>query len=443
MTLSLCVSAFAEDVMTVDNTLGFSSARVEKVDTSKMVNIVDFDKKPTESAYKITTPEGLVKLSEAVDNFATFAGVTVYLANDIDMSGITDFKPIGCDTEKGLNPAPTMFFGGTFDGQGNMIENLKVRSNDNATDVTDNFVVVALFGANKDLTIKNLILGPNCSFTYSGTSKGACVSAFCAKLNGASNRIENCYSMATVMGGEYTTAFASRVNGTVTFVNSTNAGKVTGGGHVAGFSGYMGTGIYQNCLNAGDISGTYYTAGFAARHRNASTFVGCINTGKINSSGYAGAIMSRTEVTYSITDCTNYGTLTGGRETGFAYVASGSKYTGSDFVLTGSEDKAGTQFDIQLETITPDYTPEPDKTEETTTVPEETTTEPETTTAPEATTTAPTDGETTVVATDEESTTDSGDGEKKSGCSSTVANGLTMILGTAMLTCLCCKKKKD
>lgn len=339
--------------------VGYASGRVVKKEKLEQVrNILDLEQYPTETAYKITTPEGLCKLSELVENFVTFSGVTVYLANDLNMESVTDFRPIGNEVEKGLNANnPDCYFAGTFDGQGHVIENLKMTSDSDAADVKDNFVVVGLFGVNKNMTVRNLVLGAGCSFTYTGRSANACVAAIAARLYGQSNLIDNCYVLATVSNDkEFGAGIICRLSGSVTVTNTTNAGNVTvKGGHAAGFLAYGGEVTAKNCRNTGNIKGNYYAAGIGARLRDPATIEGCVNNGAVTGE-FAGGIVSRFEQKYTLKDCTNFGALSGLHPD--AFLAFANSYSGADAVSSGNTDKTGTEDTAYVpEVITPDYTP--------------------------------------------------------------------------------------
>lgn len=362
--------------------VGYSTERVvKKENMEEVVNILHFSDFPTETEYKITTPEGLVKFSDLVDNFTYFSGVTIYLANDLDMSSVTNFTPIGCDTgvnKDALNGIPVRYFSGTFDGQGNMIENLKMTSS-----ASDYFVVVGLFGVNKRMTVKNLVIGPNCSFAYSGTSDSPCVAAIATKTTGGCV-IENCYSMATVSGGRFCAGIVSRASGALTVRNCTNTGDITASQYAGGMAGYMGGTRYEylSCRNTGDITvngaseGDMLAAGgiVACQRECPVTIASCINNGDIvnrnailDKPQYAGGIAGIIEMRYTLRNCVNYGTFSVDHPNALlcakGYLAAQLNHTDQDAVNTNNVDKTGLQeTDLILETIVPDYTPVADLT---------------------------------------------------------------------------------
>ena len=101
---------------------------------------------PVNDWYEISTPYNLRYFSTLVKNGNQF--IKGKLMNDIDMSSMSNFYPIGewaDDTSCGVGH---MVFGGTFDGQGHIIRNLQVS--------VDKPQEAGLFGRCGGATIKNL-----------------------------------------------------------------------------------------------------------------------------------------------------------------------------------------------------------------------------------------------------------------------------------------------
>lgn len=97
--------------------------------------------------YIIKTPEQLVKFAVAVDEGDTLVGKYVALGEDIDLSGIDNWNPIGTEGKT----ASAKKFAGTFDGQEHTINGLKI--NGEYTDETN----VGLFASvDKEAVIKKL-----------------------------------------------------------------------------------------------------------------------------------------------------------------------------------------------------------------------------------------------------------------------------------------------
>ena len=94
--------------------------------------------------YEVNTPAQLLYISELVNSGKY--DIKVRLMNDIDLSGISYFPPIG----KLYYPqGPELFFSGTFDGQGHIIYNLSIDKDDAGAET-------GLFGRLQGATIQNL-----------------------------------------------------------------------------------------------------------------------------------------------------------------------------------------------------------------------------------------------------------------------------------------------
>lgn len=81
-----------------------------------IINVSSFNWGET---YKITSTEGLVKLAEMVNSGKSGEGATFVLMNDIDLSSIDNWTPIGGNTNMGG-------FQGSFYGNGHTISNMKI-----------------------------------------------------------------------------------------------------------------------------------------------------------------------------------------------------------------------------------------------------------------------------------------------------------------------------
>ena len=146
--LTLCLAmtfapmaAFAEGT-SVDNWDG-------SADTSWYVN-------ETDTEYHITTAEQLAGLAQLVNTdpgTTNFAGKTIYLENDLDLSG---HEWISIGTFLG-GDYPEYSFCGVFDGQGHVISNLYSHESDiEGADESHNLLRNALFGSVYNGEVKNL-----------------------------------------------------------------------------------------------------------------------------------------------------------------------------------------------------------------------------------------------------------------------------------------------
>ena len=127
------------------------------------------------NTYLITTPAELAWVAEQVNSKTEyFAGKTIKLMNDIDLSG-SYWTPVG-----NVNDYPTVTFKGTFDGQNHVISNLT------ASDKAAGYAAAGLFGSILG-TVKNVTLK---DVNIRSTHYAGAVVAY-SSMNGAI--IDNCH----------------------------------------------------------------------------------------------------------------------------------------------------------------------------------------------------------------------------------------------------------
>lgn len=472
--------------------VGYSSARIEKVDTTNIPDIKNIDpEKGSEGmldAYKIVDVAGFEHLSLLIDKHVSFTGTTIYLANDVDFSEVENFVPIGYASQQttAVNANPSKGFNGTFDGQGHMVSGLKVAMTEshylNTGDAV-NYGGISFFGILLDATIKNFIVDGEFAYLADPNDHG-CVAGIAFASNNTT--FDNCMNMADLINkSRFTGGIVARPLGKTTITNCTNAGTLTGCQTVGGMIGMAGTVDVSNCRNigkiictkeVGDEHGTgvlvgsdHSAAGIIAWQTGPTTIENCINNGAItgidNVAGILGQVGKEdgTGSSTTIKNCTNYGALAlenpkdkynDGRDNTPILSAEDTVYGQihvATFVEENNVDVRGTvDPTLGMEAITPDYTPEadpglpkettPPTTEATTTAKPADTNKPEDTNATqggdEATTAAPTQA--TTKAPD---ATDAPADEKK-GCGSTVFGGIAviMLVSGAAVTLF---KKKD
>lgn len=333
VTVTNCTSVFdglaAEDYATVIPASGFDLTRIGAFATwgANVVDLEGFDINATVGVeeenengemvtvnknvyeitkyFKITSAAGLKNFSDLVNAGNTFGGKSVFLGMDIDMKGVT-MMPIGNYTDanaacvsnvaNGGKLEKATGFTGTFDGQGHTIDGLQMCYDSTETSS------VALVGNNGG-TIKNLILGPNCSFRMTGKADGyADVGAF----QGRGGTITNCVSYATVYGcGNNAGGFSGR-GGNLTY--STNYGILNGGASAGGFCGFSGNVNY--CINYGIVHSINTAGGMVGVLTNGTyTYRGNINYGTISARGVAAGLYGTRTVTLNLENCANYGTV--------------------------------------------------------------------------------------------------------------------------------------
>lgn len=262
-----------------------------------------YDGESTE--FTLYSAKELAGLAELVNSGTTFAGATVSLGENIDLSG-KEWIPIG---QKG-NTAHQ--FEGTFNGNSKTIQGLTISGNlDELSDTNTFDGYVALFGAINNGQIKNI--------TVYGSVAGSEAAGIAARINGTST-ISNCINYADVFpstkGGGI--ACLSNTGSTVTIDNCVNHGTITcintQANGVGGIIGYTNPGIcISNCRNQGVISSeSKYAGGIAGYVQTGGvTISSCQNTGNVTGretvGGIAGIITNGNEVI--IKDCSNAGEI--------------------------------------------------------------------------------------------------------------------------------------
>ena len=154
---------------------------------------------------EIGTVEQLKEFRDAVNSGTTYAGTTVKLTADLNLSGETNWTPIG-----NLVSYPGQSFAGIFDGNGYTISNLTVNDN------TPKYAVAGLFGSVENGTIKNLTV-KNVNITSTYYAGG--IVAYTANAP----TIENCH----VIGGTINTTPEKLDDGK--YDNGCKAGGIMGG----------------------------------------------------------------------------------------------------------------------------------------------------------------------------------------------------------------------
>ena len=228
----------APNYTTSEDIVGYSAALVERVD---LTNIPSFSyrKDDVDGEYmewKISTAEELVEFAASVTADNGMKGETVYLANDIDLSTVENFAPVGGWT-KGNWGTPA--FCGTFDGQGYIIKNMSIIVPEE-TGITANYGYIGFFRClGAGAVVKNLVFDENC------------VVSCCNK-----------YNVIGPMGmlcGAIDSNKSSNTNletDIVTISNCFVQGKVIHGGGVAGGIAPYAKGATVNidhCTNAADL----------------------------------------------------------------------------------------------------------------------------------------------------------------------------------------------
>ena len=243
-------------------------------------------------SYEIASVTDLEKFRDEVNRGNTFEGIYVELKNDLDLSNITSWIPIGNEN---------IAFKGIFNGNGYKIFNLNI---DNSSSYQ------GLFGNSAGI-IENLNI-------KSGNIKGTYNVGSIAGLN--SGTIINCSNEATINTTSYNT-------GGICGYNSGNIERNFNKGYVHSNSQSLGGilgrdegGIVKFCYNTGVIDSTSYNIGGIVGTVKEGTVSSCYNVGNISTTGYntnnnsciAGIVGNIAEnIISTIKFCYNTGDITG------------------------------------------------------------------------------------------------------------------------------------
>ena len=251
------------------------------------------------NSYTIENANQLADLARRVNDYNSFEGKIIKLANDIDLGGI-DWTPIGSKVN---------YFKGEFDGGGHKITGLKIANNKSNG-------YEGLFGAVSGATIKNLrlvdidikvsgneaasdyvggLLGlglestkiENCSSSGIIISDGMFIGGLVGNLESKTldSVISNCYSSVNV------TSDGERVGGLlgdgnrVKIYKCYSTGKVVSSGDiVGGLIGHLASGEINDCYSLSDVIGKNYVGGLlgviSVMHINR-----CYATGSVEATG--------------------------------------------------------------------------------------------------------------------------------------------------------------
>lgn len=262
-------------------------------------DIKDYVSIAKQDAYVIRDAQGLVKLSELVNGGNSFASVTIYLANNINMFGI-EMQPIG-----GTKP-----FSGIFDGRGKTVHGLNMKID---CTVEGNPNVIGLFGYAEGATIKNVIVDATCSFVQTGTDNTDSASAAAILAKGDNVSIENVKNQANVMGILHAAGIGG--SGNIRATSCTNTGTIKGKNSAGGIFGYAASDVID-CVNYGDVSAdnennSGKAGGIAACQELADTkYINAYNYGVVSSDYMSGGVLGAVKKDCFLLNCANYGVAT-------------------------------------------------------------------------------------------------------------------------------------
>ena len=320
----LPTNTFATEVDGDVNVTSVAETVDSEVSTAETVdNVMAIDEEPVDAVTEgewngssISNVAELIAFRDAVNSGVDFAGKTVELLADIDMSGIDWSVNIGDDFNYS--------FDGTFDGNGHTIKNL---SSTETAQKADGYVCTGLFGAIggsaviKDLTLTNVSISAG---AYTGNN----VSALVGFAYNATGTISNVKVTGSIDGADISGvgAIVGYVyGGSLTVENCTAEVDVNGAAYVGGIVGYGGKTTVANCtVNNSTITAKACVAGVMGLSSN-----GAVATGNT---------VNSTNITATHDNWKNSAAVVVGTMAGKNVTVSGTSYT--DVTLNGAAGNA-------------------------------------------------------------------------------------------------------
>lgn len=319
------------------------------------------------NVYHVTNAAGLAYFANSVNEGTDYAGETVVLDGDIDLSEVRaaeNWTPIGQGMRSGSGLAEGgKSFSGTFDGNGKTVSNLTF-SGAYGDDNAFGLIGVLNGGVVKDLTLANVsvnVTDGECVGAVAGLMiNGATVSGVTVESgsvtavrgNGGivgrmtvSGTIENCNNHASItatsvtsgnvggiVGAAYYTGIYADESQTMHITDCTNTGTVTaacmGAGGIVGLS----SAYVSGCTNSGAVAGNGASiGGIVGEQQNYGAVTDCVNTANIVNTNtaaygtggivgwirYSGAVADyQTKAPIQVIGCSNSGTIDGGNDGG-------------------------------------------------------------------------------------------------------------------------------
>ncbi|WP_295940751.1 PL29 family lyase N-terminal domain-containing protein [uncultured Alistipes sp.] len=327
-------------------------------DVSAAIRVRQSPKIPEGNEGGISTAVDLVSFAAAVNAGASTArweneAGEVVLLNDIDMSAVESWTPIGGIDASGYNtttPYTTVNpFKGTFDGKGFAIKNMTYTA-----DMSTGKWGYALFGSIEGATIRNLTLGEagtDITWTFTGDApKATCVATLAAyALNSTVEACTNYYNVDFT--GECGAGVFCVASGFVgAMKNSTLGGRAKSLGCLN--YGFVRTGKISNNESGGNGMQTAGICGFMAKDEG-NLVQYCVNYGHISCpTGRTGGLVG-TLMNGSVKNSDNRGLieddLAGKFEGSMAQNAYGNKRMGG---LIGGTDDLKTTLTATVESCT-------------------------------------------------------------------------------------------
>ncbi|MFA6200998.1 MAG: T9SS type A sorting domain-containing protein [Bacteroidales bacterium] len=202
------------------------------------------------SPYQINNATDLGTLSNNVRGGNTYSNTYFILMNNLDLTGVTNFIPIGGWNSAGTSSSESNYFNGNFNGNGKVIKNLTILK-DSTVSTNDYVGLFGRIGANglvKKLGIVN-----------ARTRGHENVGTICGRIDDGT--IENCYSMGLVGGNTCVGGLIGNSDGGIVR-NCYSTANVYGVIYVGGFAGNLNYANTQYCYSAGNVTGSTNTCAF-------------------------------------------------------------------------------------------------------------------------------------------------------------------------------------
>ncbi|MGI6218171.1 MAG: hypothetical protein ACOYIK_11245, partial [Coriobacteriales bacterium] len=256
----------------------------------------------TDTSFTITTPEQLAGLARIVNGYASgidqdnFTGKTITLGADIILNSQTyseqnssarAWTPIG-DVNTSSGSDSSMYFNGTFDGNGHVIKNIYIDGSVSNPGAYGGYQ--GLFGAiGSDAVIENV--GIDGGYIY-GRVAGGIAAISHTDSPSSMPHIIGCFNTANIAGNGSTSRGAGGIFG----------GEDRNGDHTASEAdAYRAACYIANCYNTGTINGSTSGPAGGIAGTGSNMIYSCYNVGTINSSSsYAGSIVGNVYATGSI-----------------------------------------------------------------------------------------------------------------------------------------------
>ena len=209
-----------------------------------------------QTVIEISTAQDLWELSHTYGmNDMDYINIKYILTNDIDMTGVEGYIPIGHQDQYYMD-INKRGFQSCFDGQGYTIRNLTIGYNGDIDDKNGYkssglFGVVAESAVIENLNIENIKIDGIGKNAYYNSTSGALAGWF-------SGTAKNCHVSGQISAIECSGGFVGRISGKTVIENCTADVDISGCWYTGGFMGYSDRGTpdvtIRNCASFGTVT---------------------------------------------------------------------------------------------------------------------------------------------------------------------------------------------